>query len=67
MKKIVKECLHHWRYVYYGPEQEVECSKCDKSISDVYGYQILRTHDIKDGYLVERDELIIKKKKYWLW
>ena len=31
-----KECLHTFRSVYYGSEWEVECSKCDKNVQDLY-------------------------------
>jgi hypothetical protein len=33
--KVKKECLHNFQMVYYG-ELDYECSKCLKSIWDLY-------------------------------
>jgi len=37
--KDKKQCLHNWHSVYYGSEWEVECSKCNERIWDIYNKQ----------------------------
>ena len=36
MSEGKKTCLHNFRSVYYGSEWEIECSKCNENVFDLY-------------------------------
>jgi len=48
-----KECLHYF-VTGYVAELVVYCKKCGKEIDDLYGDDIYRTHELKDGNLIEK-------------
>ena len=56
-----KECLHTFRSVYYGSEWEVECSKCDENVGDLYSSDDARM--IVEGMLNENKKQKNGKQK----
>ena len=58
-----KQCLHKFNSVYYGSEWEIECSKCDKNVRDLYNKK--DANKIVNNYLKNLKNENSKQRIWW--